>query len=93
MSKQEIKNHLVWAIVSVLMFWPTGIPAIIHALKVNGAVASADYSRAESESAKAKKWCKVSLIVWGTLVLFAICAGVIGACAVSKSVSSMGYSY
>ena len=76
MSTNEIKSHLAWAIVSILMFWPTGIPAIIHALKVNKALTSGDSTEAMNESLKARKWCKITLITWCTLILLGICVSV-----------------
>ena len=85
MSTNEIKSHLAWAIVSILMFWPTGIPAIIHALKVNKALTSGDSTEAMNESLKARKWCKITLITWCTLILLGICLGILGACLVSRA--------
>ena len=85
MSTSEIKSHLAWAIVSILMFWPTGIPAIIHALKVNKALTHGDSAEAMNESLKARKWCKITLITWCTLILLSICLGILSACLVSRA--------
>ena len=85
MSTNEIKSHLAWAIVSILMFWPTGIPAIIHALKVNKALTSGDSTEAMNESLKARKWCKITLITWCALILLSICLGILAACLISRA--------
>lgn len=85
MSTKEINNHIVWAIVSVFMFWPAAIPAILHAFKVNKAIKQGDMALAMQESAVAKKWCKVSLIVWIVLMVLSISGVIIAMSCVSKA--------
>ena len=84
-NTKEIKDHLRWAIVSILMLWPTGIPAVIHALKVNRALTSGDDAEAMNESMKARKWRKITLITWCTLMLLGIGLGILSACLVCSA--------
>jgi Interferon-induced transmembrane protein/GYF domain 2 len=65
----EIPNYLWQSIVvTVLCCWPLGIPAIVYAAKVDGMKARGDIQGAMSASANAKKWCIISLAVWGVLI-------------------------
>ncbi|GIG57442.1 hypothetical protein Lfu02_18140 [Longispora fulva] len=70
----EIKNHMVWSILTIFLFWPLAIPAIMNAAKVNGFLATGDYASAQQASEGAKKWAKIATIVGGCLYgLYAIC--------------------
>lgn len=91
MSSPVIKNHLVWAIVSIFLFWPTAIPAILNAIKVNPALAQNDISAAEEASAKAKKWCKVTTIIFAVIVVLSIVMSIVGVCMMSSSMSRYAY--
>ena len=56
-------NNLVKAIISILLCWPFGIPAIINSQKVNSLYDSGNYEAAEEASKKASKWSKIGIIV------------------------------
>jgi hypothetical protein len=56
-------NNLVKAIISILLCWPFGIPAIINSQKVNSLYDSGNYAAAEEASKKASKWSKIGIIV------------------------------
>ena len=84
MSANSINNHMVWAIVSVFMFWPTAIPAILHALKVNKAVERGNDALALQESAAAKKWCKITLFICIGLIVLSVVGVFIAVCCVSN---------
>jgi hypothetical protein len=70
-------NYLVQSIlVTLCCCLPFGIPAIVFASRVDGAVRSGDMAAAQLASASAKKWCWIGfisgLVVWGLSVLIYI---------------------
>jgi Interferon-induced transmembrane protein len=71
-----INNNMTMSIVSIFLFWPLAIPAIINASKVNPALQVGDYATAQQAAAESKKWSKLALIigicVWA-LSLICIC--------------------
>lgn len=73
----KIKSHVIWAIFSVLMFLPTGIPALWNALRVNDSAKIGDIELAKERSLKAKTWCLATTIFWGVLVLSGIITTII----------------
>lgn len=72
-----IPNYL-WQSIVVTIFccWPLGIPAIVHAAKVDGFKARGDLVAAREASANAKMWCWISAAVW-LLLVFLLAGGVI----------------
>lgn len=56
-------NHLVWAIISVFLFWPLAIPAIIFSTQVNAKWQAGDAAGAEEASRKAKQFS-----LWATIL-------------------------
>lgn len=64
-----IPNYL-WQSIVVTIFccWPVGIPAIVNAAKVDGLKARGDIQGAMEASASAKKWCWISLALWGVAI-------------------------
>jgi hypothetical protein len=75
-------NYLVLAIVSLLCCWPVGIPAVVFAARVNGKYAQGDVAGANEDSAKAKKFAIIALvlgIVGSILYGILIAAGVLNA--------------
>lgn len=70
-EETTIPNHFTFAIIAtILFFWPTGIPAIICASKVNGFIAEGDLERAKITSKKARNWSILSVIVGLVLIIF-----------------------
>lgn len=64
------ENYLVWAIlVTLLCFWPLGIPAIINSVKVDRLWLAGDTAGALEASQKAKKWSIAAGITGGVIVL------------------------
>jgi hypothetical protein len=57
------------SIVSIFLFWPLAIPAIINASKVNPLLQAGDIAGAQAAAAESKKWSKLALIIglvaWG----------------------------
>ena len=82
---------MVWSILSVLMFWPTGIPAVVNAIKVNSAKSSGDLALAQDASDRAKKWCKISTIIYGIVMVLAVISIIISVCYLSQATSSYYY--
>lgn len=67
------KSHLTKAIlVTLLCCLPLGIPAIIHASKVERLYFSGNVEEAWEESRKANKWCTIAIIGAVALWIFYI---------------------
>lgn len=73
---QQIDNNMTMSIVSIFLFWPLAIPAIINASKVNPLLQQGDVAGAQAAAAESKKWSKLALIVglviWGLVLLCCI---------------------
>lgn len=69
----QIDNNMTMSIVSIFLFWPLAIPAIINASKVNPALQVGDYAGAQQAATESKKWSKLALIIglslWGVSLL------------------------
>ena len=59
----QVDNNMTMSIVSIFLFWPLAIPAIINASKVNPLLQQGDYAGAQSAAAESKKWSKLALII------------------------------
>ena len=58
------RTYLVFAIVvTVLFFWPTGIAAVVNALRVGPLWRAQQYDMARTASRRALRWSLVSLVV------------------------------
>jgi len=62
-GQPQIDNNMTMSIISIFLFWPTAIPAIINASKVNPLLQQGDFGGAQAAVAESKKWSKISLIV------------------------------
>ena len=56
-------NYLAWSIISIFLFWPTGIPAIINATKVDPAWQMGNAAMAQEHSSKAKRFSMIGTII------------------------------
>lgn len=57
----EVKNNLVWAILSTIFCCvPFGIVAIVYAAQVDSKLANHDYNGAVESANKSKTWCWVA---------------------------------
>ena len=77
-SVPRIPSYLGWAIVSILLCWPTGIPATVYASRVDSLVTIGDVPAAQEASRKAKTWATVStvlFVVWLLIVIIAVAVG------------------
>jgi Interferon-induced transmembrane protein/GYF domain 2 len=69
-SGAPITNYLWQSIVVTLCCcWPVGIPAIVNAAKVESLVARGDIQGAMAASASAKRWCWISVALWGVFIV------------------------
>ena len=60
-------NKLGWAIASLIVCWPFGIPSIIKATEVQNLWMRGWQQQAEHSAAEAKKWGKIGVIVGASL--------------------------
>ena len=79
----QVDNNMTMSIVSIFLFWPLAIPAIINASKVAPLVQQGDIAGAHAAAAESKKWSKLALIaglvVWGLSLLCCLFQVVIAA--------------
>ena len=73
-NEQCPKSYIVLAVISLVINWPLGIPALVNAYKVEKFWYLGNKAEAEKRSKKAKMW---SIIALGSMVL----SGVLGAIA------------
>jgi hypothetical protein len=76
-----VDNNMTMSIVSIFLFWPLAIPAIINASKVNPLLQQGDYAGAQAAAAESKKWSKLAIIigvVWLVVVLGCCLLGGLG---------------
>ena len=65
-----------WVIAAMILFWPTGIPALLASHRAARALGAADAVTAEREAANGRRWGIISVIVGGALILFSILASI-----------------
>ncbi|MEV4441280.1 CD225/dispanin family protein [Streptomyces sp. NPDC049577] len=70
-------SHLAWAIISIFLFWPLGIPAVVFAAQVNGKYAAGDYTGAHDSSGKARLFSLIATIIGVIGIIVAIVFGVL----------------
>jgi hypothetical protein len=73
-----VDNNMTMSIVSIFLFWPLAIPAILNASKVNTLLAQGDVTGAQAAAAESKKWSKWAIIVgvsWWALWVIICCVG------------------
>jgi Interferon-induced transmembrane protein len=73
----HVPNYLGWAIVVLLCFWPTGIPAVIYAAQVNNKLANGDVAGAQESSRKAKMWCWITFGIAAAFWVFVLCGWIL----------------
>jgi len=78
--QQPIDNNMTMSIVSIFLFWPLAIPAIINSSKVNALLAAGDYAGAQAAASESKRWSKLAIIVglvWIGVALLCVCGLVV----------------
>jgi hypothetical protein len=69
-------TYLPWALVSILLFWPGAVVAIVYSLLVRRRLAVGDWVGASHASRLARTWCVVSISV-GVVLLVLLLTGVL----------------
>lgn len=85
---QQIDNNMTMSIVSIFLFWPLAIPAIINASKVNPMLQQGDFMGAQAAAAESRKWSKLALIVGISLWVVSIICCIIYFVAIAGSIAS-----
>jgi hypothetical protein len=70
----QIDNNMTMSIVSIFLFWPLAIPAIINASKVNQLLQVGDYAGAQAAATESRKWSKLAVII-GIAWIALVCVG------------------
>ena len=83
---QQVDNNMTMSIVSIFLFWPLAIPAIINASKVAPLAQQGDIAGAQAAAAESKKWSKLALIIG--IIGWAI--GVVGCCGITLLGNAVG---
>lgn len=58
-----VDNNMTMSIVSIFLFWPVAIAAIVNASKVNPLLQQGNYAAAQEAAAQSKKWSKLAIII------------------------------
>ena len=61
-----------WVIAAMILFWPTGIPALLASHRAARAAGAADAVTADREASNARRWGIISVIVGSVLILLSI---------------------
>ena len=91
-GQPPVDNNMTMSIVSLFLFWPLAIPALINASKVNPALQAGDFAGAQQAAAESKKWSKLALIIgmclWGIGLLCCVGSLAFGLFGSAASVST-----
>ncbi|GAA4613760.1 CD225/dispanin family protein [Saccharopolyspora hordei] len=92
-APMPLNNNLGWAIASLLICWPFGIPSLIKALQVSSLWYQGQHTQAQVAADEAKKWGKIGVIVgaccYGALVLFLLLYFVLVFVLIGASISTI----
>ena len=67
------RSYLLFAVlVTIFCFWPTGIVALVNALRVNHLWKSQEHDKARKASRRARDWGLVSLAIGIVVVVVAV---------------------
>lgn len=78
---------MFWAILSIFLFWPFGIPALYFSAQVKGKYAAGEYVGARDSSNKARSFSLVATI----LFIIAFVIFIIVVVVVMQNIPSDGY--
>ncbi|MDR1958049.1 MAG: CD225/dispanin family protein [Planctomycetaceae bacterium] len=77
---QHVPDYLVWAILETLFCCPAlGIVGIVYSVQANSAKSVGNFSKAQEDAAKAKKWLFIGLIGYVALIAIYIIIAVVAA--------------
>jgi ABC-type sulfate transport system permease component len=65
-------NYLAWAIVTIILFWPIGIAAIIKSTQVDRLWLEGRYSEARESSNTTKTLCLVATILAAVFIVLSM---------------------
>jgi hypothetical protein len=88
---EVIPNYLWQSIVLIMLCWPTGLPAVVYASKVDSSLVRGDIQGARNASQTAKIWCWVgygfylAMIVLGMLFFLVMILGAAASGSMSSS--------
>lgn len=68
-----------WVIAAMLLFWPTGIPALLASHRAARAIGAADTVTADREAANARRWGIISVAVGAALIVLSVFASIVWA--------------
>lgn len=78
----RIDNNMTMSIVSVFLFWPLAIPAIINAARVNPLLQQGDYAGAQAAANESRRWSRWAIIIGLVWIAIVIVCCVLGGLAV-----------
>ncbi|NUU17822.1 CD225/dispanin family protein [Cellulomonas humilata] len=94
-ARPEPTAPVGWVIAAMILFWPTGIPALLASHRAARAYGAADTELAQRESANARRWGIISVCVGAALiaasVLLSILWAVVAAVAIRDAVDDGGW--
>ena len=61
-----------WVIAAMILFWPTGIPALLASHRAARALGAGDAVTAEREAANGRRWGIISVIVGAALIVLSV---------------------
>lgn len=68
-----------WVIAAMILFWPTGIPALLASHRAARAVGAADAVTADREASNARRWGIISVAVGAALIVLSILVSILWA--------------
>jgi hypothetical protein len=71
------KNYLGWAIFTLLICWPFGIPAIVNAVKVDKYWLAGYYDESRRAAKKARNWVLLIPRIYLVLILVMLLVGLV----------------
>jgi hypothetical protein len=75
-----------WVIAAMLLFWPTGIPALLASHRAARAFGAGATDVALQESASARRWSIVSVIVGSLLIVVSVLSTIVWAVVIAVAV-------
>ena len=84
-----------WVIAGMILFWPTGIPALLASHRAARAYGAADVEVAQRESANARRWGIISVCVGAALIavsiLLSVLWAIVAAVAIREGIEDGGW--
>ena len=68
----ETSAPVGWVIAAMILFWPTGIPALLASHRAARAIGAGDAVTADREAGTARRWGVISVIVGAALIVLSI---------------------